>query len=579
MTVVRKTVLFVVASFALRLAVLLFVVWQDVPLLYDEVGYFGRATGFREIVLALVALESPSTAAWVDAYGLGQWPPVHSLILGIGLAIGGAQVGVARLVVVLLSALTTGLVYRLARALADEQSARIAAVLHLIYPTFIAFSHYLWSETTYSFLLAATVLAVVKTAAYEEPASGRSQARVMAATTGALLGLTVLTRAAALPLVLAIPAWLFWKLRGSIHDRAAPTIILAVASTMLLPWQALLFHQEGRFVPVTTLAGYNLALGNNRCVANCGSSWGDEINKRPLHVAIGEAARARDVDRDTAAAGIAWQEIQQHPWVASRRAAKRLAMFWAPDFFPLRHLFGVIYPPVPLWLAPLVALVTVTSYITILVCVLVGLMSARDRPPDFSLLLCLALFGILPAAATIGISRLHFATLVVLLPAAGRGWGRVWEQKSRIPRWLGILAGTGGLLALTLPCVVGTYLTPSSYYRSVVGPVARWLGTPTEYSDRLELRGSVEGLSLEVLSADAWLTGRRRQWQSRAAESPTAVDVFSGGGEDISVRLTLDDRSVEVRPIRRDAWRAWRAVGIDGLEVRWAGGGARPASR
>jgi hypothetical protein len=103
------------------------------------------------------------------------------------------------------------------------------------------------------------------------------------------------------------------------------------------------------------------------------------------------------------------------------------------------------------------------------------------------------------------------------------------------------------------------------------------MGTPSEYGDRLELRGSVEEVEIEITSTGSWFAGRRQKLLSPITSSPVAVDVFSDGIEEIVVRLTERDRSVEIRPIR--AWRTWRRVGLEGLEIRWTGGGPRSVDR
>ena len=66
-----------------------------------ELGYYGRAIGFRNMLTSFFRGISPSLIDRSLAYGNGVWPPFHSLVLSFGL-IFGKDPAYARLVVVVL---------------------------------------------------------------------------------------------------------------------------------------------------------------------------------------------------------------------------------------------------------------------------------------------------------------------------------------------------------------------------------------------------------------------------------------------------------------------------------------------
>ena len=76
----------------------------------------------------------------------------------------------------------------------------MAAALAAVYPTFVAFSHYLWAETLFSLLLT-TALALVVVSASRSSAA-------LAAGAGLCFGLAALTRELAFPVAAAAAVWL-----------------------------------------------------------------------------------------------------------------------------------------------------------------------------------------------------------------------------------------------------------------------------------------------------------------------------------------------------------------------------------
>ncbi len=569
----RTLTWFFLASLALRFLFWFVVVRSGTSTLHDEGNYFVRAAAFAQIFSGLLRFELPAGELWSGAYGEGRWPPLHPMVLGSGLVLGGSKVAVARLVMVLVSALTTPLVYRLTLELASPRAAAAAASLHLAYPTFIAYSHYLWSETTAIFLLLAAVLATVK-------AADSPRTLTLAAGAGVLYGLGTLTRAAALPFVLVVPLWLAYVRR----ERRLAGYALAAALAVLLPWQTVLLSREGRFVPISTMGGYNLALGNHAGVPlGYGSSWGHDTSKKQLHRALNEVGERESVGWGAAGYTVALEELRRRPGTSLLRGLARLRMLWAPDHFPLRHLFNAVYPPVSALGAQGFLAIVVAGYLILVVLSVLGLASRRGLSHRGLLSLLLAA-GMLPAAVTLANSRLHLPLLALLLPAAGHGLSLLLPGAPYRPR-PGVVA-VALLVALaagtSLPRVVGLYLVPSSHHAAAVHRLDRLLGSETAFSDRIVLRRTeaVRGeLTVRVLSPGFRFPGgiRERLWP--AAEPRLVLDVFSDeAGEPLEIEIASPSSgaATRVRPIAQDAWRKPQPAGIEGVEVRWTGGGRSP---
>ena len=459
----RVLTLLFLASLLVRLLFLWPVVAARVQPLYDENDYLQRAVAWREILGTVAAGERPTPEVVTNAYGGGDWPPLHPMLLALGLLFPGAGVGAARLVVALISAATTPLVYALTRRLASDGAARAAALLHLAYPGFVAYSHYLWSESTYMLLLLASMLAALDSA--DAPTAGSRTRRALVA--GICLGGAALTRAGALPVLAVLPVWLSCRLARLGLRPLAAVVVLLCSIGVLLPWLLALRAREGHWVPVSTMTGYNLALGNNPWVPpGYGSCWGIEPCKARLMTALESRAAGRGGNWKRAAAGFAREQVAAHPMTFLRRSAERLRMLWAPEFFPLRHLSQGVYPALPTPVAVLVLLAVVGGHLLFGLAAIAGLLGWKTGPPGGvalspGLLLLLVLAGSAAPLLTVAIPRLNLPVLALLLPAAGHGL--VLARHHRLPpaRWL-VPASLGFVLlsASALPLIARRYLMP-----------------------------------------------------------------------------------------------------------------------
>ena len=254
----RFFLLLFLVSLVVRASLMIPVAGADIALQADENEYFSRAAAFK-VILTDAARGKPLYSQDISrAYGGGTFPPVHSLYLALSLFV-AEDATLARWAVVLLSSLTTPLVYLLTLHCSTRKAALAAAGVHVFYPSFVAFSHYLWSETTYIFLL---LLATYFTLCLLGP-DGSSKRATYALLAGCFLGLAALTRAAGLPFLFVLPAWTYLSLRKTSGAASKSLLLLAASAIVVSPWEAALASREARLVPLSTAADYNLFVGNN----------------------------------------------------------------------------------------------------------------------------------------------------------------------------------------------------------------------------------------------------------------------------------------------------------------------------
>jgi len=560
----RILLILTAASLVVRLVLLVAVGPGLIPL-YDEGEYFERGRAFSDALEDLAGFELPSERTIDRAYGRGIWPPGHPLLLGVAFSLFSESTVTARLAVVLISSITTALVFLLTLSLAGRPAALGAAILHLLHPSLLAYSHYLWSETTFIFFLLLTVLALIRSG---DTLSTQKQ-MLWTLLAGLSLGLAALTRAAALPLLVVVPVWMVASGRGSRAAWARVGLLLAVVVLVISPWQWLLQKREGHFVPLSSAAPYNLVLGN--------SPWPGKRGPR-LHRRIRERAQELETTTSEAARMIALDQIKTDPGGFARRSLKRLRTLWGFDTFTLRHTFMVIYPPqksFALWclLCALLAALLITTGLAG-AGIVAGPLGSRQLLP---LLMAVALA--VPPALTFSNSRMGLPLLALLLPVAGVGAVIFTRLSTRRLLAVGGLVVAAAVSALTLPRPDPlVWPGASSHYRAAIGQIDRLLGTHTPLADCLKVRAG-EAVELTLSEGFRFTPSGARTRRIKPGRRAARMDIVtletepSNPGTELRLLIQAQDGAVsaEVTPIRRDYWQRWGQTPVESVALRWCG--------
>jgi len=388
-------------------------------------------------------------AANVDQHLLGHWAPGYELFLGTIFRAAGPSLPAARWVQVGVSILTVGLVYGIARRAGGLRAARIAGILCALYPSLVAYSHYIYSETLFTALLTAGVYVL-----YRSPAAA-SRGELMGA--GALFGFAILTRGV---LLYFFPVWLAWLALGRRWDafrRAG--VVFAVAFAVLLPWtirNAILFHD---FILVDGTLGrtawwaYNYEPYHSDLGYIQTGAWFNrpkcELVTHPLREPLPRLRELRelfppDEELDEGLAkrlafelvvvrgyGVrdlgAYQRcevrnalrfIREEPALAVRRVLERIPMLWVPNSFLLRSVRWSSYPGGILGPDNYrnVKLAFVSSYAAIVLLAILAL-GRRRSPPivEWLMLLCAYYTGIHALAVASTRSRLPLMPLLIVV--------------------------------------------------------------------------------------------------------------------------------------------------------------------
>ncbi len=577
----RTPALLFLLSLSVRALLLVPVIKAGVPPKFDEVSYFRRAAAGSSMAAEMSHFRAPREKDRDAFYGNGIFPPFHPIWLSLGMLIFGKTVAVARIMGMLLSAATTPLVYLLTRRLGGPKAGIFAACLHLFYPSFLAFSHYLWSENTYIFLLFLAVYLALGIP--ENPDAGKRLRHSLLL--GVILGAMALTRAAALPALVIIPAWIFFKTKSRSAKIISPVLILAAMFITLVPWELALYQREKRFVMISNYTYRNLYAGHNYPAEDEKYDSVDDLDQQRQKT-LRDYARAKSIPVEAAARELAVKQIMAHPGEAFLKGIKEFLFLWTFDFFPLRHIVNLIYPPVSGAFVLPAFLVFALSAAFLYLLTLKGLLIKAPRLENRTLILLLILGGALPYVVAYGSTRYNLPQIALLLPIAGFGLAN-FKEKARafFPLAAAVLVALGILFARSWPDYFYQRLRPSSFYAGPIGSLDRAFGIRSEFGDEFLLRNSEPGkpdtLTLTIVGEDAGysfdsrspvntlvirLSSNRDQGPftvfGRDPRRPLELMIFSEG----------QNKTVAVKPLDAAFWRRPAGFGFTGIELTWRGG-------
>lgn len=254
--------------------------------------------------------------------------PGYPLFMAGVYSVTGHDPGAVRLVQAVLDALTCALVYVLARRMFNPRAALAAAALTVFSLAQIYAARLILAESLVTFLVVLAVLLL------HAALTRRSWSAACGA--GTALGLGILVKGTLLlPTVLF--GWAIWRASRAANEKPFLrwAAVMGFAGLTLLPWTVRNYAVHGRFVPVSTQAGYLMYCGNHPVDGRIfGTCEDDEILKRfsTLPEAEANAALMQETYRYVAA----------NPGTVPRNALLKIVYFFSPIDWELLPGSGTI---------------------------------------------------------------------------------------------------------------------------------------------------------------------------------------------------------------------------------------------
>lgn len=380
-------------------------------------------------------LDSLIHHAWAMSIAAGDWlgtesffrAPFYPYFLGLIYTIFGVNFVVPRLIQIFIGALNCVLTLKVGETIFDRKIGRISGLVAAFYPLFIYFDNELLIPTVLTFLMLAAFYMTLKYAR-QHAAKGKWYV------TGVVWGLAAITRPNILLFLVFLPFWLKRKLTKNFLSPVAFGILGVL--TVVLPVTVRNYAVSREFVLIAWQGGVNFYIGNNplsdgktAIVPGTRKSWigGFEDARRIAEESSGGKLKNSEVDRFWMNKGLEF--IANEPGKALALFLKKGYMFWGgyeipnnrdlyfftrPTFLKfiffktgfLQFPFGVLVPLAAagiylarkrkkdISLALLLIGVYFLSFLLFFIC-------ARYRVPITPLLIVLASFGIVDAAASV----------------------------------------------------------------------------------------------------------------------------------------------------------------------------------
>jgi tetratricopeptide (TPR) repeat protein len=271
---------------------------------------------------------------------------------------------------VVLGTLLVALTALLGRALFDARTGLLAGFVAAVDPSFIAFSHYLWSDALFAVLIASALIGLVY------GADRRSWG--LAAATGLVFGAAGLTRQFAIPIAGTGALW--WLAVARRGERwgalGRGALMLGVVALLILPWTYRNHTLFDRLVPVAAVGSLALAGGNTLESPDWRQPHGPalrDFNRR--YFAIRDEMERMDFGRRWALDRIG---EEQPTWIL-KKAVRNLPLLLSPDsifFYKLR--FGA-YDEIPTPILRWLVIATVASFVLVVASGVLGIAGAEGK--------------------------------------------------------------------------------------------------------------------------------------------------------------------------------------------------------
>jgi 4-amino-4-deoxy-L-arabinose transferase-like glycosyltransferase len=254
------------AAFIVRV-LFAFLYWVDKPLTHDELEYLSLARNLSEGHGFTYDMHEPASSQ-PERFGRA---PLYPFFLSMVARVtsGATLVPAIKIAQAGLGAMTVLLVALVARRAGGDRAAAWAAWIGALYPPLAWMSSYMLSETLYTVLAFASVVALSRvlddqgqdaTAARGgRPSDPREESGwQLGLLAGIVGGLAALTRPAHLLFLMLAGLWLLWK-RG----RSLAVVLAIGAAVVIGPWTLRNYRAYGRLVLIASEGGITFWTGNH----------------------------------------------------------------------------------------------------------------------------------------------------------------------------------------------------------------------------------------------------------------------------------------------------------------------------
>jgi len=269
-------------------------------------------------------------------------PPVFPLFMAGIIILFGENVIIAKILLAIFGSLLCLVVYFLAKTMFDSSVGLIAMAISVFYPPLIYWGGQLSYEILTTLFLALAVLFILKI---------EKNIFRYSFFAGLFLGILIMTRSTAYPLILFVPIWIIFSLRNRNRALKSAFIILASASLVIFPWVLRNYKVHHALVLSSTEGGPAFYGANNPDVVVKGG--GDFY---VLGISPKDVEGLSEVEANRYYYGKGLDFIKNNPRVYLRLVYERFIRFWRfyphitglADSYQLKHIVVMLLSDTPI---------------------------------------------------------------------------------------------------------------------------------------------------------------------------------------------------------------------------------------
>lgn len=406
----KRTIFACIVGSALLVRVFFLVVfWEQAPAIIDEQHY--NSIGVHLVETGTYARAGGPTAIR---------PPLYPIFLATVYHLTGVNsYNAVRIIQIFFTFITAWILYLLCRRVIGEKETWLAVGFFLFYPSLVIYNFFILSEILFNLFFVASIL-FIYLALYENKTWHFL-------CIGIFIGLASLTRSITYPMMPLLAVFLLFTASGKIVSRLKNiTIMLFFFALVLSPWVVRNYNLYGQFIPVDTMGGLNLYMGNYEYTP-MHRAWsavevsGEKAWYAGKEIVLGSMNEAQK-QKWCIQKGVEF--IISHPVLTVQRSIIKAANFWGIERSIIAGVSGqrsdtieVLTPPLIKY--PLSAGIVV-AYASVMLLGVFGLLWKNLQEPDkFNLVITgIILYFTAMHALVFGHSRYHLP-LVPLLAIYG----------------------------------------------------------------------------------------------------------------------------------------------------------------
>jgi 4-amino-4-deoxy-L-arabinose transferase-like glycosyltransferase len=408
----RQSTIFLLFLIAFTIRIILWIIVSANKVIptFDEATYYNSALAYSGIYNSILHFTIPDHSILAKAYGGGIWPPMQSMILGIFFLIFGKSPAIARFAIVILSSVTTILVFYISKEITNHKTAIAASLMYCITPSFIFYSHTLWSETSYIFFILLMLFFAIKIVKISNE-QNKNKLLLYSFLFGSFSACACLCRGTALLIYIILMSWAVWNISVRVKKIAASSVMIFTFFMFILPWLLIIYYIENQFILIAKNANINFVLSSRK-----------DISFYEAKRLIEENALKNKMSENSVAKKI-WLEqyLKNKPKEIFLSLVKRFTALFNGESFIFRHLNSLIYPPLSAITYYIISAIVNILYFVNIFFTFIGFLISFKRIKHWLILWLLIGASIGPYVLTLAVSRYSVPTLVIAAPMTGCG--------------------------------------------------------------------------------------------------------------------------------------------------------------